>query len=187
MKTIGMIGGMSWISTMEYYRILNQTTAQRMGDSHSAKIILFSVDFSDIVAMQKKGAWEQAGNDLAGAARSLEKAGANLLLIGAVTMHKVAPSVQEAIAIPFLHIVDVTAAAIKATGIDKVGLLGTRYTMEDPFFKQRLSEFGIDAVVPHHSEQEFVHQIIKQEDILLPLFDTTYLHATGAVEMELTL
>jgi aspartate racemase len=163
MKTIGLIGGMSWVSTIEYYRILNEATARVFGAAHSAKIIVFSVDFAEIVSMQKKGAWEEAGRYLATAAQTLETAGAELLLIGAVTMHKVAQFVQEAIDIPLIHIADVTAAAVKAKGIRKIGLLGTQYTMESSFFIERLSNFGIKVIVPHQIERERVHQIILEE------------------------
>jgi len=163
MKKIGLIGGMSWRSTIEYYRILNETAAQLLGSEHSAKILLYNVDFADITDMQKRGAWEEAGQALASAAQSLETAGAELVLIGAVTMHKVASTVQAAVSIPLIHIVDVTAEAIIASGISKVGLLGTRYTMEDDFVIDRLHKLGIDPIVPQPSDRELLHRVIFEE------------------------
>ncbi len=163
MKTIGIIGGMSWLSTIVYYRMLNQYAAGHLGAPHSAKVIVYSVDFAEVVAMQKRGAWEEAGALLAEAARSLEAAGADFVLIGAVTMHKVADAVQAATRLPLLHVLDVTADAIRSTGLRKVGLLGTRYTMEDGFAAERLAAAGIDTIIPLEADREQVHRIIFEE------------------------
>lgn len=163
MRTIGLIGGMSWVSTIAYYRLINEMVAERIGNGHSAKIIVNSVDFHDIVAFQKQGAWSEAGVTLANAGQSLEAAGADFLLIGAVTMHKVAPAVQDAVQIPLLSIMDVTAEAIRSNQLGKVGLLGTKYTMEDSFFTHRLLEYGIDAITPDEDGRETVHRIIFEE------------------------
>ncbi len=163
MRTIGIIGGMSWLSTITYYRMLNQYAAGRLGAPHSAKIIVHSVDFGEIIPLQQRGAWAEAGELLAAAARSLEAAGADLLLIGAVTMHKVADAVQAAVRIPLLHIIDVTAEAIASCGLHTVGLLGTRYTMEDGFAADRLRSAGIGTIIPQEHERRLVHRIIFEE------------------------
>jgi aspartate racemase len=163
MKTIGIIGGMSWLSSITYYRLLNQYVAGHLGAPHSARVILHSVDFGEVIPLQQRGAWEEAGELLACAARSLEAAGADFLLIGAVTMHKVADAVQSAVRIPLLHIVDVTSEAILSSGMSKVGLLGTRYTMEDDFVVSRLGAAGIDTVIPLDEDRKQVHQVIFEE------------------------
>lgn len=163
MKTIGLLGGMSWSSTIEYYRIVNREVAQRLGGLHSAKIIVNSLDFGEIESLQRAGDWEQAGRLLASAARSLERAGADLLLIGAITMHIVAETVQQAIGIPLIHIADVVAGKIKAAGIARAGLLGTLYTMEQDFLKQRLAGYGIEVMIPDERRRHTVHRIIFEE------------------------
>ena len=164
MKTIGLIGGMSWESTTSYYQAINRGVAQALGGLHSAKIAMVSVDFDEIEKLQSAGAWDEMGVILAAAAKSVEAAGADLLLICTNTMHKVAPVVQAAIAIPLLHIADATAEQLVADGITKVGLLGTAFTMEQAFYKGRLiDEFGIDVVIPDQKERLDVHTIIYSE------------------------
>ena len=163
MKTIGLIGGMSWQSTIEYYRILNEEVARRLGGLHSAKIVLKSVDFSGIAEMQRRGDWEGAGLVLAETARSLERAGADMVLIGANTMHLVADAVRQAVHIPLVHIADATAARVRQAGLTHVGLLGTRYTMEKDFLKYRLSTYGLVVSVPEAEDRETVHRIIYDE------------------------
>jgi aspartate racemase len=162
-KTIGLIGGMSWQSTIEYYRILNEEVARRLGGLHSAKIVLKSVDFSGIAEMQRRGDWEGAGLVLAETARSLERAGADMVLIGANTMHLVADAVRQAVHIPLVHIADATAARVRQAGLTHVGLLGTRYTMEKDFLKYRLSTYGLVVSVPEAEDRETVHRIIYDE------------------------
>lgn len=164
MKTIGLIGGMSWESTVPYYRQLNESVKQRLGGLHSAKCILYSVDFHDIERLQQSGDWDAAGAVLADAARALEAAGADFIVLCTNTMHKVAASIEAAVAIPLLHIADATAAAIKQAGYSRVGLLGTKFTMEQPFYCERLSEqHGIEVLLPNDAERDSLHQIIYQE------------------------
>ncbi|WP_017460498.1 aspartate/glutamate racemase family protein [Dyella ginsengisoli] len=163
MKTIGLLGGMSWESTVPYYRLINEAVKQRLGGLHSARLLLHSVDFAEIEALQRSGDWEAAGRQLASAARGLETAGADLLLIGANTMHRVAPAVEAAIGIPLLHVGDATARAVRAADIARVGLLGTRFTMEQAFYVDRLAAHGLDVLVPPPAEREEVHRVIYQE------------------------
>lgn len=164
MRTIGLLGGMSWESTESYYRALNEGVKQALGGFHSAKIAMVSVDFAEIETLQRDGRWDAAGEALAAAARQIEHAGADFLLIATNTMHKVAPQVEAAIDIPLLHIADATAESLVADGITRVGLLGTRFTMEQDFYKQRLSErYGIDVVVPDDTQRECVHRVIFEE------------------------
>ncbi len=229
MKTIGLIGGMSWESTATYYRLLNEAVKGRLGGLHSAKVFLHSVDFHEIEAMQRAGDWAAAGQLLARAARSLESAGADFLVLCTNTMHKVAPAIESAVAIPLLHIADATGTALRASGYDVVGLLGTRFTMEQPFYRELLEgRYGLRVLVPPPGERESVHRIIFEElclgrlvpesraelrrimaglvaagaqaiilgcteisllvaegDATVPLFDTTALHSTSAVELAL--
>ncbi len=164
MKTIGLIGGMSWESTVPYYRLINELVKARLGGLHSAKLILYSVDFHDIERLQQAGDWETAGTVLAGAARSLEAAGADFLVLCTNTMHKVADRIEVAVAIPLVHIADPTAVAIKQAGHTTVGLLGTRFTMEQAFYRERLSErHGLHVLVPNAEDREVVHRIIFDE------------------------
>lgn len=163
MKTIGLIGGMSWESTVTYYQILNETVKQQLGGLHSAKILLYSVDFAQIEEFQAKGQWEQSAEVLARAAENLEKAGADFLLICTNTMHKVAPQVRQRISIPLLHIAEATAEALQEAGITKVGLLGTKYTMTQDFYKAKLLEAGIDVVIPDDAGVELVNRVIYEE------------------------
>lgn len=164
MKTIGLIGGMSWESTIPYYRQINQRIKQRLGGLHSAKIILYSVDFAEIEQLQRSGDWDKAGELLADAALKLQAAGADCLVLCTNTMHKVAASLEAAVTIPLLHIADATAEAIKAAGLHKVALLGTRFTMEQDFYKKRLTEsYGLEVLVPDEEGRTLVHQVIYQE------------------------
>lgn len=164
MKTIGLIGGMSWESTIPYYRHLNEAVKARLGGLHSAKLVLFSVDFHEIERLQQSGDWEQAGRLLADAAQALERAGAELLVLCTNTMHKVAPAIEQAVNIPLLHIADPTAAAIQAAGLDRVGLLGTRFTMEQAFYRERLEQrHGIRVLIPDEAQRQDVHRIIYEE------------------------
>ncbi|GAB2935108.1 aspartate/glutamate racemase family protein [Rheinheimera gaetbuli] len=164
MKTIGLIGGMSWESTIPYYRYVNEGVKSQLGGLHSAKCILVSVDFYEIERLQQAGDWDTAGAILATAARTLEVAGADFIVLCTNTMHKVAPAIEAAVAIPLLHIADATAAAIKQAGCSRVGLLGTKFTMRQPFYRERLSELhGIEVLLPNEAEQDSLHQIIYQE------------------------
>lgn len=163
MKTIGLIGGMSWESTVPYYRLINEAVRDRLGGYHSAKIVLHSVDFAEVEAMQQAGAWGPAGELLAGIGRSLEAAGADVLVLCTNTMHRVAPDIEAAVGIPFIHIADPTAEALSAAGIGRAGLLGTRFTMEEPFYRDRLASRGIEAIVPEAPDREAVHHVIYEE------------------------
>ena len=164
MKTIGLLGGMSWESTVGYYREINEGVKQKLGGLHSAQIVLYSVDFDPIEKLQHRGDWEAAGNILTNAARSVEDGGADFLLICTNTMHKVADQVENAVNIPLLHIADATADVLVQASVRKVGLLGTAFTMEQEFYKGRLSEkYGIDVVVPDALDRKLVHDIIYQE------------------------
>ncbi len=231
MKTIGLIGGMSWESSAHYYRILNEGAKARLGGLHSAKCVLYSVDFAEIEILQRQGNWQEAAHILAGAAKSLESAGADLLVICANTMHKVADDIQAQTTIPLLHIADVTGQQVIAAGLRKVGLLGTRFTMEEDFYTNRLTQkHGLEVIVPDAPAREIVHRIIYEELVLgkivpeskrqyleiiqqlvnagaegiilgcteigllvqdgdcqSPLFDTTLIHATAALEYALAM
>jgi aspartate racemase len=230
MKTIGMLGGMSWESTAHYYQALNQGVKKRLGGHHSAEILMRSVDFSSVAEKQEQGDWQGLGESLAKEAKSLEVAGADFVLICTNTMHKVAPEIQQSLNIPILHIADVTAKALAQSGVTKVGLLGTAFTMEQEFYKQRLVDnFGIEVVVPNGVQRKLVHDVIYQElvhgivnsvsksdflvviddlrergveavilgcteiamlvqqqDTVVPLFDTTELHAQAAIDLALS-
>jgi aspartate racemase len=164
MKTIGLIGGMSWESTIPYYRQINERIKERLGGLHSAKVALYSVDFHEIERLQHAGDWDAAGRVLADAARSLQAAGADFLVLCTNTMHKVAPAIEAAVDIPLLHIADPTAEAIRAAGVATVGLLGTRFTMEQAFYKDRLVEtFGLTVLTPSEADRQVVHRIIYEE------------------------
>lgn len=163
MRTVGLIGGMSWESTAEYYRLLNRLTRERLGGLHSARLVLYSVDFAQIERLQAAGRWEEAGEVLADAARSLEAAGADLLLICTNTMHKVADQVAAAVSVPLLHLADTTAAAVRAAGLRRVGLLGTAFTMEQDFYRGRLTAGGLDVLVPQADSRALVHRVIYEE------------------------
>jgi len=164
MKTIGLIGGMSWESTLGYYKLINEAVRQRLGGLHSARLVLYSVDFHDIERLQHAGDWDAAGELLADAARSLAAAGADFIVLCTNTMHKVAPAIESAARIPLLHIADPTAAEIVRAGHAKVGLLGTRFTMEQAFYRERLHErHGLEVIVPDAADRDTVHRIIYDE------------------------
>ncbi|KAA0011128.1 aspartate/glutamate racemase family protein [Billgrantia pellis] len=164
MKTIGLLGGMSWESTVSYYRALNEGMKQRLGGLHSARVAMVSVDFADIEALQHRGEWEACGEALAAAARQVERAGADFLLMGTNTMHKVAPQVEAAIGIPLVHIADATAGRLREDGVERVGLLGTRFTMEQAFYRERLeARYGIEVLTPDEAQRDTIHRVIYQE------------------------
>jgi aspartate racemase len=164
LKTIGLIGGMSWESTVDYYKILNQQVKAKLGEPHSAEIIMHSVDFAEIEKMQSAGKWDKLTKKMIGIAQQLEKAGAEMLLICANTMHQMAAEVQQAIEIPLLHIADAAAEKITADGFTKVGLLGTKYTMEGNFYKKRINEnYQIEVIIPESEARDYIHQVIYQE------------------------
>ena len=163
MKTIGLLGGMSWESTVEYYRIINELTARKLGKLHSARCLLYSFDFEEIAERQREEKWDELAEMLAEAAKLLERAGAELMLICTNTMHKVADEVANAISIPLINIIDVTAEEIKSKGLRTVGLLGTKFTMEDEFYRRRLEKYGIEALIPERQERDFIHSVIFNE------------------------
>jgi aspartate racemase len=225
MKTIGLIGGMSWESSIEYYRLINETARARLGGLHNARSVMVTVDFAEIERMQHEGRWDDAGAALNAAALQLEAAGADLIVLCTNTMHKVAERMMQGVAIPLLHIADATARRIVTAGIKRIALLGTAYTMEQPFYKSRLQQqFGLDVLMPNDADRALVHRVIydelclgqikpeskcaylavidrlvaagaqgviagcteitllvKQEDIDVPYFDTTAIHAEEAV------
>ena len=228
MLTIGMLGGMSWQSSADYYRLANELVAARLGGLHSASCVLLSVDFADVERLQVEARWDEAGRLLGAAARSVEAAGADLLVLCTNTMHKVADSVAAAVNIPLLHIGDVAAAAVREAGMSTVGLLGTAFTMQEPFYRDRLAAHGLRVLVPGPEDRATVHRIIYDElclgvttdssrqayrdvmarlvalgaegivlgcteiellvgdgDATVPLFPTTRLHVTAAVEAAL--
>jgi aspartate racemase len=228
-KVIGLIGGMSWESSIEYYRLINEFVRERLGGLHSARSLMYSVDFAEIETLQTEGRWDEAGEAMADAAARLERGGADFLVLCTNTMHHVAPAIEEEVSIPLLHIADTTAAAIKAAGLQTVGLLGTRYTMEMEFYRGRLeSKHRLNVVAPPEPDRTIVHDVIfgelvlgeinaesksaylrvieglveagaegiilgcteigllvKAEDVRVPVFDTTLIHAAQAVEMAL--
>lgn len=229
MRTIGLIGGMSWESTVHYYRIINEEVRRRLGGLHSAQLVMYSVDFAPIGRMQAEARWGDAGDALADAAARLERAGADFVVVCTNTMHKVAPVIEARVGIPMLHVTDATGAAIRARGLSRVGLLGTRFTMEQAFYRDRLVErFGLDVITPPDADRTRVHDIIYDElcqgriedasrdayraiiarlvaqgaqgiilgcteislligaqDVAVPVFDTTALHAIAAVDRAL--
>lgn len=167
MKTIGMIGGMSWESSIEYYRIVNESVRARLGGLHSAKTLMLSVDFAEIEELQRRGDWQTATQHMLAAAQALERGGADFLIICTNTMHKMAAAVAAAVHIPLLHIADATAEQIYAAGLDTIGLLGTRFTMEEDFYKGRLIDrYGLKVLTPSEPEREQVHRIIYDELVL---------------------
>ena len=228
MKTFGLIGGMSWESSAEYYRIINEEVKQRLGGFHSAKCILYSVDFEEIELCQRNGEWEKTAEILTAAARSLEAAGADFIVLCTNTMHKVSNVIQAGVGIPLLHIADITAQQVLSKGIKIIGLLGTSYTMEQDFYKSRLESKGVRVLIPNKTDRAIVNTVIYNElclgkildesraeynriiddlieqgadgiilgcteigllvrpnDSKVPLFDTTLIHALGAVDYAL--
>ncbi len=167
MKTIGLIGGMSWESSIEYYRIINETTNQKLGGLHSARSIMISVDFAEIEILQHQGNWAEAGQIMIHASENLEKAGADFIVICTNTMHKFADDIQSRVNIPILHIADATAKLVKESGIKKIGLLGTRFTMEEDFYKGRLvNKFGLEVIIPGEINRSTIHRVIYDELVL---------------------
>lgn len=228
MKTIGLIGGMSWESTRHYYELLNQGVKERLGGLHSARLLLYSVDFAPIARMQAEDRWDEAGEALAGAAEALERGGADFLVLATNTMHRVAGHIERRVGLPLLHIADPTAAAVRARGLRRVGLLATRFTMEQAFYRDRLAGHGLELTTPSAGERDLVHRVIYdelclghvvpasrerfraiaaglaaagaeaiifgcteimmllgQDDVAVPTFDTTALHAAAAVDLAL--
>ena len=229
MRRIGIIGGMSWESTAEYYRLINQVVKQKLGGLHSGNVLIYSYDFEEIEVLQRAGQWPEAARSLIKTAKQLQLAGADFIIIASNTMHKIVPDIEREVDLPVLHIADATGQAIASHGFKTVGLLGTRFTMEGSFYKDRLlKNFDISVVVPSASERQIVHDIIytelclgiikqeskakflqiigklaaqgaqgvilgcteipllvKSEDSVLPVFDTTAIHAAAAVELAL--
>lgn len=163
MKTIGVIGGMSWESTQTYYRLINQKVREQLGGLHSAKLILYSVDFAEIEPLQHAGDWAGTADILTEAAQALETAGADFIVLATNTMHKVAPEIELAINIPLLHIADATAAALQVDGITTIALLGTKFTMEQDFYRERLEDHGICVVTPNTQQRNRIHEVIFNE------------------------
>ncbi len=164
MKTIGLVGGMSWESSLEYYRIINQAVKEKLGGFHSAELVMYSVDFAEVEELQHKGEWDRLGEILAGAFRRVEAAGADFALMATNTMHRVYDGVRAAVRIPILHIADVTGQAIAGRGLTRVGLLGTRFTMEQDFYKGKLArDFGLEVLVPGEDERRAIHTILYDE------------------------
>jgi len=185
MKTIGLLGGMSWESTVGYYRMINEGVKKALGGLHSAKIVLYSVDFDPVEKLLNRGDWQGVAEDLSAAALKIQAAGADFLLICTNTMHQVAPAIQDKMDIPLLHIADATAEALVRSGIKKTGLLGTAFTMEQDFYKGRLNrDHGLDVLVPGKEDRAFIHQTIFQElclGIAKPGTRTEYLRIIGSL------
>ncbi|OBS09753.1 aspartate/glutamate racemase family protein [Acidihalobacter prosperus] len=182
MKTIGLIGGMSWESTVPYYRHINTRVKQRLGGLHSARLLLYSVDFQDIETLQQAGRWEDAADLLSEVARMLERAGADCVVLCTNTMHKVAPEIEAAVAVPLLHIADATATAIRKQGIRRVGLLGTRFTMEEDFYRARIEAHGIETLVPETADREMIHAVIYEELCLGVVENTSHQRYREAID-----
>lgn len=177
MKTIGLLGGMSWESSVEYYRIINEEVKRRLGGLHSARCLLWSFDFAEIEALQMAGDWDAAARRMVDAALSLERGGADGIVICTNTMHKLAPQVQSAISIPILHIADTTARRIQSDGLERIGLLGTRFTMEQEFYKGRLVQnFGLTVLTPDSDGRRIVHDVIYDELCLGEVRDESRRH-----------
>ena len=184
MKTIGLLGGMSWESTVTYYQIINQVVKEKLGGLHSAKILLYSVDFAEIEACQASGDWDKSARLLAQAAENLEQAGADFILICTNTMHKVAPQIQVRIHVPILHIAEATASCLKERHISRVALLGTKYTMTQDFYKAKLVEAGIEVLIPDEKDVNTVNDIIYNElclGVISPASKEKYLHIIDAL------
>ena len=182
MKTIGLIGGMSWESPVTYYKVINETVKEKLGGLHSAKCLLYSVDFEEIEACQAQGQWEESGIILTQAAQALERAGADFLDICTNTMHKVAPQIQRDVSIPLLHIAKATARQLHRQGITRVGLLGTRYTMEQVFYKEVLRQEGIQVLIPGEKDRNLVNDVIYHQlclGIISPQSRKEYLRIIG--------
>lgn len=184
MKTIGLIGGMSWESTQTYYRLINQKVRDELGGLHSSKLVLYSVDFAEIEVLQHKGDWKETAKMLASAGKSVESAGADFLVLCTNTMHKVAPQIENSVSIPLLHIADATANVLKNDGVTCVGLLGTKFTMEHAFYVGRLQDHGIEVIVPSEAQRESVHFVIYNElclGLVNPDSKVTYLDIVNSL------
>jgi len=167
MKTIGMLGGMSWESSLEYYRLVNEGIKERLGGLHSARCLLYSVDFAEVEVLQSEGRWDEAERFMIEAARRLERGGADFVVICTNTMHKSADAIERSLRVPLLHIADAAAEAVKREGIRRVGLLGTRFTMEENFYKGRLADrHGLEVLVPDEPDRKTVHRVIYEELVL---------------------
>jgi aspartate racemase len=188
MKTIGLIGGMSWESSLEYYRLINEGVKARLGGLHSAKCIMLSVDFAEVEELQRAGRWDESGRMMAQAAASLQSGGADCIVLCTNTMHIVSDAIQQAVSIPFLHIADAAAEVVLAAGIRKVGLLGTRFTMEKEFYKDRLADkFGLEVVIPAEEDRDTVHHIIYEELVLGTIREESrreYVRIIGAMQQD---
>ena len=182
MKVIGLVGGMSWESTAEYYRLINLAVRERLGGQHSARILMFSVDFEGIERKQHDGRWAEATEELIEAALRVERGGADFLLLCTNTMHKVADAIRKALRIPLLHLVDATAEQVKKEGISRVGLLGTRFTMEEGFYRERLSGFGLDVIVPDEEGRRVIHDVIYRELCQGRILDESRHKVLGLIE-----
>jgi aspartate racemase len=181
-KTIGLLGGMSWESTVPYYRTINRVVGEQLGGLHSARIVLYSIDFHEMEILQHAERWTEAGEIVAAAARAVERAGAEFLVLCSNTMHIAAPQIERAVGIPLLHIADATAARIKAAGVGRVGLLGTRFTMEQEFYRRRLeAEHGLEVLVPPAQDREVVHRVIYDELCRGQLLESSRLRFQGFV------
>ena len=172
-RRIGLLGGMSWQSSALYYSLLNELVAARLGGVHSADLVMVSVDFATIEQLQSAGQWQQAGDLLAREARALEAAGAEAIVLCTNTMHLVAPAIEAAVSIPLLHLGDVTARAVRAAGLDRVGMLGTRFTMQQPFMRERVAAHGLEVLVPDDADQAIVHRVIYDELVLGKVSDAS--------------
>lgn len=174
MKTIGLIGGMSWESSIEYYRIINETAKEKLGGLHSAKSLMVTVDFAEIEKLQHEDRWDEAGQILARCAQDLERGGADFIVLCTNTMHKLADQMTSNVSIPLLHIADATAEKIVATGIKRIGLLGTRFTMEHDFYKGRLiHNYGLDVFIPEKADRDIIHRVIYEELVLGKIVDAS--------------
>ncbi|MFM8369608.1 MAG: aspartate/glutamate racemase family protein [Chloroflexota bacterium] len=174
MKTIGLIGGTSWESSIEYYRIINETAKEKLGGLHSAKSMMVSVDFAEIEKLQHEDRWDEAGQILVKCAQDIERGGADLIVLCTNTMHKLADQIIANVNIPFLHIADATAEKIIASGIKRIGLLGTRFTMEHDFYKGRLiNNFGLDVLIPEKTDRDIIHRVIYEELVLGKIVDAS--------------
>ncbi|MFP3356352.1 aspartate/glutamate racemase family protein [Planococcus sp. SIMBA_143] len=182
MKTIGLIGGMSWESSAEYYRLLNEQVKQHLGGLHSAECLMYSVDFEEIERFQSEGKWQEAGERLADVAHSLEKGGAELIVLCTNTMHKVISSIEEAVSVPVLHIADATAKEIQANHLHTIGLLGTKYTMEQDFYKERIADSGIEVLIPEAAERDMINEIIFDELCLGKINDSSKVKYQQAIQ-----
>jgi len=183
MKTIGLIGGMSWESSIEYYRLLNEAVKARLGGLHSARCILYSLDFAEIEPLQRRGQWDEAAQRLVAAAQQLEKGGADFLLLCTNTMHKLADTIERSVSIPLLHIADATADAIKRRSLERVALLGTKVTMEGSFYRDRLSsQHGLEVIVPAEEDRGTVHRIIYEELCVGRVLDSSRLEYLRIVD-----